>query len=657
MPFRSVLALASLAAFSAVAQQTQNSTTNRLPEIVVTAHRFQEETIPLRQYPGNVTVITRREIENSSATTLPDLLRQQAGVFSLDTTGFGQDTRINMRGYGEKPGVLVLVDGVRVNDPTSGHIFGNVVALQDIERVEVVRGGSSTIYGEGAIGGVVNIITKSATRPFGGGASLAGGNLGYYAAHAEASGVTNQYSYRLSLDRKEWGGWREGTAFREWKLAFKPSVETRAGKLTLNYWYSEAYSETPGTLNQAQYNQNPQQLDASKLTMYEHTRHHASLDFTKEFSPQLSFLARVHGQDYSSKSTSPGYSYTANNKMPGFGGLAQLTYRGEVWGRANTLVVGGEAGLQDYHQTNSGTGSPQRVDYWQAGLFVQDNLALTDRIKLGAGVRYDHRDYAINTFSYPPPNFNATPVALDRTANVWSPKATLTYQFTPSSESWVSFSRAYRLPTGDDLLSGHAAFFPNPHLAPTDAKTIELGWRFREAAGWNGSLSGYYSRVKDDLSFDNLTFQNINLDTIKSGVELSLDTRPTEWLGLFLNGAYTSALIDGGTYNSKRLPWVAEWQATVAAEIYFTRNWTWRTELEYVANQVPLNDLNNVLGGNYYTVVNTKLRYRLENLSAFVSLANLADTRYEQAATSNGATRSFYPAPGRSVVAGLEYNF
>ncbi len=654
IPFRSALAIASLAAFSAVAQQTQTTATNRLPEVVVTAHRFQEETIPLRQYPANVTVITRREIENSPATTLPDLLRQQAGVFSLDTTGFGQDARIAMRGYGEKPGVLVLVDGVRVNDPTSGHIFGNVVALQDIERVEVVRGGSSTIYGEGAIGGVVNIITKNATRPFAGGASAAGGNLGYYAVHAEAGGVTNQYSYRLSLDRKEWGGWREGTAFREWKLSFKPSVETRAGRLTLNYWYSEVHSETAGTLSQTQYNQNPQQLVASKLTVYEHTRHHMSLDFAKEFSPQLSFLARVHGQDYNSKSASPGY--TANNKMPGFGGLAQLTHRGEVCGRANTMIVGGEASLQDYHQTNSGTGSPQRVDYWQAGMFVQDDLALTERLKFGVGARYDHRDYAINAFSYSPPFYSATAVALNRTADVWSPKATLTYQLTPSSESWFSLSRAYRLPTGDDLL-GSPTFFANPRLAPTDAKSIELGWRFREAVGWNGSLSGYYSHVKDDLAFDNLTFQNINLDTIKSGVELSLDTRPAEWLGLFLNGAYTSAIIDGGTYNSKRLPWVAEWQAAVAAEIYFSRNWTWRTELEYTANQVPLNDLNNVLGGNYYAVVNTKLRYRWENLSAFVSLANLADTRYEQVSTSNGATRSFYPAPGRSVVGGLEYNF
>ena len=191
-PLRFALAVTGFTALAAVAQEKSNSPTNRLPELVVTAHRFHEETMPLKKYPANVTILTRREIEASSATTLPDLLRQQAGVFSLDTAGLGQDTRITMRGYGEKPSVLILVDGVRVNDPTSGHIFGNVVALQDIERVEIVRGGSSTIYGEGAIGGVVNIITKGATRPFSAGVSAAAGNLGYYAAHAEAAGTANK---------------------------------------------------------------------------------------------------------------------------------------------------------------------------------------------------------------------------------------------------------------------------------------------------------------------------------------------------------------------------------------------------------------------------------------------------------------------------------
>lgn len=103
----------------------------------------------METFPANVTVISREAIAQSPAFTLPELLRQQVGFTSLDTVGFaGQQSQFSLRGYADKAGTLILVDGVRANDAGGGFFLWNSVPLAAIERVEIIRGGASTIYGE-----------------------------------------------------------------------------------------------------------------------------------------------------------------------------------------------------------------------------------------------------------------------------------------------------------------------------------------------------------------------------------------------------------------------------------------------------------------------------------------------------------------------------
>ena len=174
--------LLATAVCEAGAQESKTNAPVTLPPLVVTATRLPEETVAAEKVPAHVTVITREAIAQSPAATLTDLLRQQVGLAGLDTVGFdGQQSQFSLRGYGDKAGTLILVDGVRANDAGGGFFLWNSVPLAAIERVEIIRGGASTTYGEGAAAGVINIITKeAANKPLSGSVSASGGNLGYY---------------------------------------------------------------------------------------------------------------------------------------------------------------------------------------------------------------------------------------------------------------------------------------------------------------------------------------------------------------------------------------------------------------------------------------------------------------------------------------------
>src|SRR5687767_4793444 len=141
----------------------------RTDPVVVTATRFEER---FGDRPVNLTVITAEDIRSSPAKTVPDLLAERAGIIVRDFFGNNAaSATVDMRGFGVTgaQNTLVLVDGRRVVDIDLSGVQWSAIPLTAIERIEIVRGGGSVLYGEGASAGVINIITRSPGR---GGPSL-----------------------------------------------------------------------------------------------------------------------------------------------------------------------------------------------------------------------------------------------------------------------------------------------------------------------------------------------------------------------------------------------------------------------------------------------------------------------------------------------------
>ncbi|MDQ6679830.1 MAG: TonB-dependent receptor [Pseudomonadota bacterium] len=169
-----------------------------LAPIVVTGTR---EPTPLDRVIGDVVVIDAEQIRRSSADSLEDLLRREGGIQLSRSGGPGQNAALLLRGSGASS-TLVLVDGVRIGSATLGQVDLSAIGLAQIERIEILRGPGSSLYGADAVGGVVQIITRRGTGAPHLAAHGALGELHSSVADASVGGSDPRFDYAASLSRE-----------------------------------------------------------------------------------------------------------------------------------------------------------------------------------------------------------------------------------------------------------------------------------------------------------------------------------------------------------------------------------------------------------------------------------------------------------------------
>ena len=166
-------------------------------DVVVTATR---QPLAIQRSGSAIGVIRAEDIARSAPGTVADLLRAEPGLGIVQNGGPGQLANVQIRGA-ESRHTTVLIDGIRVNDPSAGagEFDFNALALTDVERIEILRGPQSALYGSDAIGGVINIITRKGRGPARTSITVEGGSHGTLATRASISGGTQDMSYSLGL--------------------------------------------------------------------------------------------------------------------------------------------------------------------------------------------------------------------------------------------------------------------------------------------------------------------------------------------------------------------------------------------------------------------------------------------------------------------------
>jgi vitamin B12 transporter len=168
------------------------------PDLVITPNRTET---PIARAGSAVTIITGEEIEKSRAQSLVDVLRSVPGLDIYQSGGLGTQAILSLRGSRDGQ-TLLMVDGIRIGDPssTSGSIDASVLALHNVERIEVLRGPQSALYGSDAMGGVINVITKKGQGDAKTSVSVEGGSYGTLRSTGSVSGSSGKTSYALSID-------------------------------------------------------------------------------------------------------------------------------------------------------------------------------------------------------------------------------------------------------------------------------------------------------------------------------------------------------------------------------------------------------------------------------------------------------------------------
>ena len=463
--------------------------------VVTAAKRLQ----PADEVPASVDVITRRDIEASGAADLCDLLRFRPGLDVIDGRNTGGSNRcvVSIRGMARDQvrELMVLVDGHSVYSPLSGVILWEQlpVQLQDIERIEIVRGPNAALYGSGAGLGVINIITRSPQERSRASVSATGGSLGTALSEEELEGARGAFSYRLSHTFREQDGYptvtglpsndflhsQKAGARAVWRPAPGTTVDAYAGGSWDTMGLPTGFG-LPGAENhQARFRTHFETLHVSRR-----------LDVDSNLELSLTRLEQV-----STIGVDPPPTTNQMVKFYRYDLEAQHAF-GALDGRLHT-TWGGE--LQ-YAVADSpdlfGTGTPVQVNRSIRG-FVHQTARLTERFSLVGGASLE-QPYFIGS----------------RHADY---QAAALYEAAPGHVFRLSYSLAHTNPGFSDVKPNFSAAGGNVQLIPNDfIKSYELA---NYETGWRGSwldgkavsgISLYYTKIRDHVNIETIGDPNAN---------------------------------------------------------------------------------------------------------------------------------------------------
>lgn len=341
----------------------------KLKEVVVTATRVQESIEDVAQ---DVTVITKKEIESGSYQNVPDVIKGSVGLNLFEYGNRGSAPSVSLRGSTSEQ-VLILVDGKRLNRPNSGVFDLNTlnIPLENIERIEILRGASSALYGADAMGGVINIITKIPDKQI----TKIGTSYGRFSTknlNASSSGKIKKTGYYVSLTKESSEGFRDNSDYH-WdaastKFTYDFSKDINAA---LNFDYSQRESGVPGTLTYP--SPSARQKDDNIL-------------FGTSFKMKNTAL-KLYSHNSKMYYLNPGSEEnTHRNKVNGLDLQHSLSI-----GKSNLLTGGIELlseklNSQDHITSSSSIGKRSRT---RKGLFLQNESVITEYATFTLGARYD----------------------------------------------------------------------------------------------------------------------------------------------------------------------------------------------------------------------------------------------------------------------------
>lgn len=463
--------------------------------IVVTANRTTQT---MDETLASATVITRDEIERQQARSMQDLLHGIAGVNIANNGGPGKNTTLFLRGT-ESDHVLVLIDGVRMGSVSSGTTEIQNFPVELIERIEIVRGPRSSLYGPEAVGGVIHIFTRKGKKGLKPTFSFGGGSYGTISGSATLSGGSERGWFNLGVSGFNTNGFNacSGSPFPDSAGCFtfepdKDGYRNISGSVRAGYRFDNGLDIEASFLHADGNNQ----FDGSFINRTQLMQQ--VLGGTARFSP----LKRWDITLTAGRSRENSDNFLEKTFMTRFNARRDTaSWQNDISLTPNQLLTLGADYLYDSIDSTSDFTITSRYNW---GIFVQHQIALAAH-KLQLSLRHDDNQ-----------QFGSQVTG----------SASWGYALTEQVRLTASFGNAFKAPTFNEL---YFPGFGNPDLKPEDARTVEIG-----AAGkfdWaNWSLNLYETWIDDLIAYDAGIFTSANIDKARiRGLEALFSTRIKGW--------------------------------------------------------------------------------------------------------------------------------
>lgn len=584
----------------------QTDTSHKLDEVVITAGKAPSKYIETAR---SVTIIDAETLKNSPSRSINDILENFAGVDIRPRGVAGVQADVSIRGENFE-NVLILVDGVRVNDPQTGHHNLNLpVLVEDIERVEILRGPAARIHGQNAFSGVINFITKKPAEANIQVKSVVG-DFDYFQNQISVSAPIKIYKQNFSVSRSSSNGYRHNTSFginnfnyRSYIDLPKIAFNSNAGFSTRNFGANAFYA-------------------ANFPDAYEETTTgfaHFSAETKGKWKIKPNLYWRRNTDEFLLRKNNPAF-YRNLHTTNVFGADFNAS---RTW-KLGITSLGAEGRREQIVSTNLGN-----HHRYNAGLYAEHRFMFWEKLSVNPGFFVSwYSDYDVQFY----PGLDVSFLA----AKYFSLYATA--------------NRSYRVPTYTELYYKDPQNVANPNLKPEEAISYEGGFRYNKqsiafsAAVFTKQGSNIIDWVRDSSTAPWQVQNYAQLTT--QGLEIMLTLKPAKWLGekFFIEqiGAQFCHL-QSEKQNSELLSkYVGDY---LRNQLIFN-----------IQNKLPLGfkmrsgiRYEERAGYQSYWLADIRLMKSIEKFTFFADATNLFNQKYYEFAA--------IPMPGRWVSGGITFRF
>jgi iron complex outermembrane receptor protein len=631
-----------------------------LEEIVVTGTPVSD---PVMELPRNVTVITSFDIEQAPSKNIIDLLARESNVNLRSLFGHDKSAGIDIRGMGDTYGsnVIVMVDGFSINSPDMSGFDLSSIPLEAIERIEIVRGSGSVLYGDGAVGGVVNIITKNAS---------AGSKINIETTYGSYNSLSSSVTVRRKKERASFvadAGYSTSDGYRDNGFLVRKDASVKFGYELTDFTslsfllapHQDSYG-LPGPVSRED------TVSRERRVLTDKPDDSGDNTDVKIIAGMETFLGdtvllQAHG----------GYRFRDDYYVMGYTPLlpredqtdhvsegtytlkAELSAEYEFLGQLQELLGGIEFSATEYKRTELSKNDRKSSSIKGLGLFAMNRLHFTNEMSWNLGYRF-----SLYGGTHRVDQYNSTEEVWENGEpfeRLWinhSFDTGLVYDINKSVSFFTSLATSFRTPNVDEFaLSGSG-------LHPQTGIHIEAGSRVRIGDTAELAFTGFLIRIRDEIYYGEdpgtglPTNRNYEDPTNRIGVEADLKLYPFDSLYVWGNYTFLDARFENRWTFVPLVPrhkasFGIEWQAAQPVILSVTGT--------YVGSRFDGNDENNDLYASLgpYTVIDAKLTYQKEPLKLFLGVNNLLDELYSTAAYSE----QYYPMPVRNFYGGVELTF
>ncbi|MCK5664796.1 MAG: TonB-dependent vitamin B12 receptor [Thiotrichaceae bacterium] len=595
--------LTRMAAATLFALPSLSSADSTLPTVVVTAERIAQTA---EDSLASITIIEREQIKQ--AQSLPELLRRVPGLSLSNSGGLGQSSSVFLRGT-ESDHVLVLIDGIKVGSPTLGNTAFEHIPITQIERIEIVRGPRSSLYGSEAIGGVIQIFTRKGKGKVKANFSLGGGSDNTYQATLGLSGGGDQSWFSANMSGVDTEGFDSCTG------------EPNVGGCWTHEPDKDGYQNFSGQLRAGYRFSNQAEIDIHWL------RTEAESNFDGTFQNQSDTMQQVLGAGFRILPTENWtLSLKAGRSWDDSDNFKDSVFSTRFETQRDTVWLQNDIALGEDHLVLLG------LDYQNDEVGGTTLYPVTSRDKKGIFGQY------LGYFAQHKLQFSLRNDENAQFGNYTTGSLAWGYTFDNDIQFSANYGSAFKAPTFNELYFPN---FGNPNLKPEKSHSVEIGLSAKTTSG-RLALNIYQTEIDELIAYDASIFAPGNLESAQiRGLEAILETRFAQW-----DMKANLTLIDPiNQSNDNLLPRRPKESLNINLERQF-QTFTVGTSLYAVGK--TYDDAANTRELDAYMTMDIRAAYHFTKAwKVQVRLNNLFDEEYETAA--------FYQQTGRDFFITLHY--